>query len=119
MLVHRDRETGEGVHARTGWTLGRGRLQLWRAGRIFTEQSVCCCFSVVQLKLRVITATSAVLSFAADASCAGVPEEHRQTVAHRYVIRLQWRQRGEISGLQVGMGPTGESQYFNHTLTKC
>lgn len=48
----------------------------------------------------------------ADASCAGVPEEHRQTVAHRYSLCLQWRKRGEIPELQVCLGPTGESQCF-------
>lgn len=32
----RDGETGEGVHARTGRTLRRRSLQLWRAGVVFT-----------------------------------------------------------------------------------
>lgn len=51
---------------------------------------------------------SPLLLLSADASCAGVFEEHRQAVAHRYSLRLQRRKRGEVPGLQVVLGPTGE-----------
>lgn len=74
-LHPRDREAGAGLHTWTGWTLRRRSLQLWRAGgvehssscpsdRAAGDKHMCCFVS------------------AANASCPGVSEEHRQAVAH-------------------------------------
>lgn len=54
--------------------------------------------------------------FEADASCAGVSEEHRQAVAHRYTLRLQWRQRGEVPEFQVSVGPTGDKPLVHENM---
>lgn len=79
-LLHRDREAGESVHAGTGWTLGRRSLQLWRAGGIFAAVVIVCGLAWPAFQLKLDHVCCCV--FAADASCAGVPEEHRQAVAH-------------------------------------
>lgn len=56
--------------------------------------------------------------FEADASCAGVSEEHRQAVAHRYTLCLQWRQCGEVPELQVCVGPTGDKPLVHENMNQ-